>query len=269
MTTRPLVGIPASVRSLELNMLFHGTAEQYLRAVRESVGASVVTIPALEDADNGLELLERVDGILLTGSFSDIHPSAYGEPVRNPRSIFDSQRDALTLPLVRSALARAVPVFGICRGLQEINVALGGSLHQNVHDVRGRDDHRSDSALPLAEQFGPAHDIEIRPGGLLATLVAEKHFTVNTSHVQAVNRLASELRVDAVSADGTIEALSLKAGSAFMVGVQFHPEWGTAEHELYAALFSAFRRAVCKRMAGRLQEGHHAQSQPSRTGRQA
>ena len=163
MTARPLVGIPASVRSLELNMLFHGTAEQYLRAVRESVGASVVTIPALEDADNGLELLERVDGILLTGSFSDIHPSAYGEPVRNARSIFDRQRDALTLPLVRSALARAVPVFGICRGLQEINVALGGSLHQSVHDVSGRTTTARTQSCPspsssvrhMTSRFGP------------------------------------------------------------------------------------------------------------------
>jgi len=126
MVIRPVVGIPASVRLLEFAMQFHGSAVQYLRAAREEVGASVFTIPGLPDIDNALELLELVDGILLTGSFSNIHPSAYGEPVTSSEGFYDEHRDAVTLPLIRAALVQGVPVFGICRGLQELNVAMGG-----------------------------------------------------------------------------------------------------------------------------------------------
>jgi len=259
-TAKPVVGIPASVRSLEFNMAFHGTAQQYLHAVRQYVGATVFTIPSLRDESNAMELLDMVDGILLTGSFSGVHPSVYGEPVRNGASNFDPQRDAVTLPLIRMALDRGVPLFGICRGLQEINVALGGSLHQALHELQGRDDHRSDATLPLEEQFGPAHDIQIVPGGLFSSLVGERRFSVNTSHMEGVDNLASGLRIEATSDDGTIEALSAASSPQFFVGVQFHPEWGTAYNELYTALFQAFRRAVCQRAAVRIGEARSGAS---------
>jgi putative glutamine amidotransferase len=244
MVIRPVVGIPASVRLLEFAMQFHGSAVQYLRAAREEVGASVFTIPGLPDIDNALELLELVDGILLTGSFSNIHPSAYGEPVTSSEGFYDEHRDAVTLPLIRAALVQGVPIFGICRGLQELNVAMGGSLHQSLHEVGGKDDHRPDESLPLEEQFEPAHEIKILEGGVLAALIPERRVLVNTAHMQGVNRLGEGLRVEALSADGAIEALSVNEARAFAVGVQFHPEWGTREHPLYRALFEAFRAAV-------------------------
>ena len=124
---KPLVGIPASVRLLEHAMEFHGTANQYLRAVREDVGATVFTIPGLPDTGNAIELLDSVDGVLLTGSFSNMHPSTYGEPIATAEGFYDQKRDAVTLPLIRAALERSVPIFCICRGMQELNVALGGS----------------------------------------------------------------------------------------------------------------------------------------------
>lgn len=242
--SKPIVGIPASVRLLESAMQFHGTAYQYLCAVRDEVGATVFTIPGLADTDNALELLDAVDGLLLTGSFSNIHPSAYGEESVTPEGFYDEHRDAVTLPLIRAALDRAVPIFGICRGMQELNVALGGTLHQVLHEIPGKEDHRPDESLSLEAQFGPAHEIEINPGGVLASLVPERRMRVNTAHMQGVSRIADGLRVEAVSDDGAVEALSVQAAHTFAVGVQFHPEWGTQEHGLYRQLFAAFRAAV-------------------------
>jgi putative glutamine amidotransferase len=242
--SKPVVGIPASVRLLEFAMQFHGTAYQYLRAVREEVGASVLTIPGLPDIDNALELLHAVDGILLTGSFSNIHPSTYGETIGPSAQLYDEQRDAVTLPLIRAAIERGVPIFGICRGMQEFNVALGGTLHQELHEVSGKDDHRPDESLALEAQFEPAHAIEILEGGVLASLIPDRRVLVNTAHAQGVNRLGHGLSVEALSSDGAVEALSVDAASTFAVGVQFHPEWGTQGNKLYSALFAAFRAAV-------------------------
>jgi len=241
---KPVVGIPASVRLLDHAMQFHGTAYQYLRAVRDEIGATVFTIPGLADTDNAIELLDAVDGLLLTGSFSNIHPAAYGEPIAPAAGFYDERRDAVTLPLIRAALERAVPIFGICRGMQELNVALGGTLHQVLHEIPGKDDHRPDESLPLEAQFGPAHEIEIIEGGVLASLIPERRVVVNTAHMQGVNRVADGLRIEALSNDGAVEALSVESARAFAVGVQFHPEWDTQRHGLYRALFTAFRAAV-------------------------
>lgn len=241
---KPLVGIPASVRLLEHAMEFHGTANQYLRAVRENVGATVFTIPGLPDTGNAIELLDSVNGVLLTGSFSNVHPSTYGAAVATEEGFYDQKRDAVTLPLIRAALERAVPIFGICRGMQELNVALGGSLHQMLHAVPGKADHRPDENLPLEAQFGPAHEIKIVPGGILDSLVDRRRVAVNTAHAQGVDHLAETLRIEAVSDDGTVEAVSVKSARAFAVAVQFHPEWGTSGNTLYTALFAAFRDAV-------------------------
>jgi putative glutamine amidotransferase len=250
-SSKPVVGIPASVRLLEFAMPFHGTGDQYLRAVRDEVGARVFTIPGLADIDNALGLLDMIDGVLLTGSFSNIHPSTYREPIATPGGFYDEQRDAVTLPLIHAALERAVPIFGICRGMQELNVALGGTLHQVLHEAPGKDDHRSNESLPLEAQFGPAHEIEILPGGVLGSLIPERRVLVNTAHMQGVSCVADGLRVEAVSNDGAVEALSVEAARTFAVGVQFHPEWGTQGHNLYRQLFAAFRAAVWAHVAER------------------
>jgi putative glutamine amidotransferase len=241
---KPVVGIPASVRRLEHAMEFHGTADQYLRAVRDDVGATVFTIPGLADTANAIELLDAVDGVLLTGSFSNVHPSTYGASIATAQGFYDPKRDAVTLPLIRAALERAVPIFGICRGMQELNVALGGTLHQVLHEAPGKADHRPKDSLPLEQQFGPAHEIEIMEGGVLDSIVGERRLIVNTAHTQGIDRVAESLRIEAVSADGVVEALSVTSARAFAVGVQFHPEWGTHDHALYRALFTAFRSAV-------------------------
>jgi putative glutamine amidotransferase len=241
--TKPVVGIPASVRFLEYGMPFHGTAQQYLRAVREDVGATVLTIPGTA-SDNAIELLDLLDGVLLTGSFSHIHPSTYGEPVVPSDGFYDEARDEVTLPLIRALLERDLPIFGICRGMQEMNVALGGSLSQFLQGEPSKNHYRPNENRPLAEQFGATHEIHIQPGGVLAGLVPRRDIIANTAHVQCVNRIADGLRVEAVTDDGIVEALSVIGAKSFAVGVQFHPEWNVQGNELYTALFGAFREAV-------------------------
>lgn len=235
-------------------MAFHGTGQQYLRAVREDVGATVFTIPGLEQ-DNAVELLDVLDGLLLTGSFSNIHPSTYGEPVTTSLGFYDQPRDGITLPLIRAALARELPVFGICRGMQEMNVALGGSLTQALPSEPGRLDHRPDESLPLEEQFAAAHEICLRDGGVLATMIPDRRIRVSTAHMQGVNRVADALQVEAVAEDGVIEALSVRGAATFAVGVQFHPEWDVRGHPLYKALFEGFREAVWQHAGRRRTNG--------------
>lgn len=241
---KPLVGIPASVRELEQGLLFHGNGQQYYDAVIAYSGVAAVTLPCLPAPDNADAVLEHLDGLLLTGSFSHVHPETYGDSPQIDSGFYDLARDRTSLPLIRAAVDRGLPVFGICRGLQEFNVAFGGTLHQALHAVAGRLDHRSDEKLPLEAQFEPAHDIEIRPGGVLAGIWPEARVRINSSHVQGVDRLADGLRVEGVGDDGTVEALSVDDAAAFALAVQFHPEWRAERVPFYRRLFEAFGDAA-------------------------
>lgn len=251
---RPLVGIPASVRELEHGLLFHGTGQQYHDAAVAFSDVAAVTVPCLPGPENAAAVLDHLDGILLTGSFSHVHPETYGDTPRVESGFYDPARDGTTLPLIRRAVERGVPVFGICRGMQEFNVAFGGTLHQVLHTVPGRDDHRSDERLPLADQFESVHEMRIEPGGVLAGLWPDERVRINSSHVQGVDRLGAGLRVEGTCDDGTIEALSVEGAAAFALAVQFHPEWGTGEVPFYQRLFAAFgdaaRDFAARRRAG-------------------
>ncbi|HZP88526.1 MAG TPA: gamma-glutamyl-gamma-aminobutyrate hydrolase family protein [Burkholderiales bacterium] len=245
MNRKPLIGIPATVRTLEFGLHLHGNAQQYYDAVVNHVGATVVTIPSLPDHRNALEFLDHVDGVLLTGGTSNIHPSAYGKDVVHVEDLFDPLRDASSFAIIRECVARAIPLFGICRGAQEMNVAFGGTLHERVHEVPGKRDHRADETKPLREQFGDAHEIEIQPGGVLEQIFGrDTRAKVSSAHTQAIDRLADRLRIEALSDDGVIEAVSVKDAKAFALAVQFHPEWHADRNPLYAALFAAFAKAV-------------------------
>lgn len=243
---KPLIGIPATVRTLEFGLHLHGNAQQYYDAVVQHVGATVVTIPSLPDPANAIEFLDHVDGVLLTGGTSNIHPSAYGKDVVHVEDLFDPLRDASSFAIIRACIARGIPLFGICRGAQEMNVAFGGTLHERLHELPGKRDHRADETRPLREQFAEAHEITIEADGVLAQLLPERRYTVSSAHTQAIDRLADRLQVEATSDDGVIEAVSVKDANAFALAVQFHPEWHADRHPLYAALFAAFAEAVRK-----------------------
>jgi putative glutamine amidotransferase len=214
--------------------------EKYARALMEAAGAAPVLIPSLAEELQFDELIERLDGLLFTGSPSNVEPHHYQGTPSEPGTLHDPARDATTLPLIRKAVAAGVPVFGICRGFQEMNVAFGGTLHQKLHEVPGNLDHRDDESLPLEVQYGPAHDVTLEPGGLLRSLAAADSIRVNSLHNQGINRLGSPLDVEARAPDGVIEAFRVHGSQRFALAVQWHPEWQVMKNPFSRAVFAAF-----------------------------
>jgi putative glutamine amidotransferase len=251
-SAKPLIALSACVREIGI-LPFHVVGEKYITAVNAGANGLAMMLPSLGDAHARADVLARVDGLLFTGSPSNVEPHIYGGPLSAEGTHHDAQRDAATLPLIRDAVAAGVPVFCICRGIQELNVALGGTLHQAVQDVPGRFDHREDKDLPRAVQYAPVHTLSITPGGMLAKLWPEAEISVNSLHAQGVDTPAPGLRVEAVAPDGQIEALSGAESAGFCLGVQWHPEWLVTENPLSMALFKAFgdaARAHASRRAG-------------------
>jgi putative glutamine amidotransferase len=226
---------------------FHMAGEKYAQAVIEAAGAAPLLIPALAEELRFEELLDRLDGLLFTGSVSNVEPHHYQGPPSAPGTLHDPARDATTLPLIRKAVEVGVPVFGICRGFQEMNVAFGGTLHQRVHEVPGHLDHRDDESQPLEVQYGPAHEVALEPGGLLRRITGEERVRVNSLHSQGIERLGSALSVEARAPDGLIEAFRVTRAPGFALAVQWHPEWQVMSNPFSHALFAAFGAAAAER----------------------
>jgi putative glutamine amidotransferase len=222
---------------------FHAVGEKYARAVLDAAGGIPLLIPALADELGMDELLQRLDGILFTGSPSNVEPKHYSGPPSDPGTLHDPARDATTLPLIRKAVRAGVPVIGICRGFQEMNVAFGGTLHQKVHEVQGKLDHRDDTTLPLDVQYGPAHEVTLEPGGTLHALAGSDRITVNSLHSQGIERLGEGLTVEARAPDELIEAFRVRDAVRFAVAVQWHPEWKVMSNPFSRALFAEFGKA--------------------------
>ena len=246
MAIHPLIGIPADRRMVGAHP-FHMVGEKYARAVMEAAGAAPLLIPALAEELRFDELLERLDGLLFTGSPSNVEPHRYQGPPSDPGTLPDPARDATTLPLIRKAVAAGVPVIGICRGFQEMNVAFGGTLHQKVHEVQGFLDHRDDDTQPLEVQYGPAHDVTLEPGGVLRSLATSDRVQVNSLHSQGIERLGGELAVEARAPDGLIEAFRVADAPSFALAVQWHPEWQVMSNPFSRALFATFGDASRER----------------------
>ena len=246
MTRLPIVGFPCDRRSLGKHP-YHLVGEKYLTAVREGSQALPLLIPVLEPPLEVPALLDSIDGLLFTGSPSNVAPKLYGGPPPREGVLQDEHRDATSLPLLKGAIERGMPVLCICRGFQELNVALGGTLHQHIQELPGRNDHRSRDGDPLDVQYGPAHPVQVRDGGLLAKMTPDKTFSVNSLHSQGIDRLAPGLRAEAVSPDGQIEAVSMPAAKGFLFAVQWHPEWAWSENPVSRAIYSAFGEALRRR----------------------
>lgn len=245
---RPIVLVPACNQRVG-QYPSHTAGKKYVDAVRLAGGQPLI-VPTAEP-DELPALLDLADGVFLTGSPSNVHPSHFAEAVHDPALPLDPERDAWTLPLIRLALERGVPLFAVCRGFQEMNVALGGSLHQALQEVPERLDHRAPPG-PSEVQYDVAHVVRIEPGTLLADLLdSASTLDVNSLHGQGVNRLADGLRVEAVAPDGQIEAFAFARAPAFNLGVQWHPEWRAADNPASMRLLAAFGEACRARQAAR------------------
>ena len=251
---KPLIGLPACIRTIE-NMPFHTVGDKYLRAAAVAAHGIPMIIPAFGDLLDPGDLVSRLDGLLLTGSPSNVHPVHYGAQAHPEAEPHDPDRDATTLPLIHAALADGLPLLAICRGMQELNVALGGTLHARVHEQTGRIDHRRPQHEDMDVQYGPRHEIKLTTGGAMARIagpVAQSGaLMVNSLHWQAIDRIADDLVVEAIAPDGTIEAVAVRSARAFALGVQWHPEYRVLDDPFSTRLFAAFGAATQARAASR------------------
>lgn len=251
----PLIGLPACRRLIENGFPVHWVGEKYLVAAIGGAGGVPLILPALGARGTGGDridaLVARLDGLMLTGSPSNVEPHHYGRNAFEG-DMNDPDRDATTLPLIRSALRCGLPILAICRGIQELNVAMGGTLHQKVHEIDGRIDHRSDKTVPHEQRYALRHAVSLREGGVISELAGgATNVMVNSLHGQAIDRPGDGLTVEAVAEDGTIEGVSVDGAPAFAVGVQWHAEWNFDDDPLSGALLKAFGDAARVRAKGR------------------
>lgn len=250
MSPKPIVAVSADRRMLEPHP-YHVVGEKYLRALIDGSDTLPLALPALADDIEVDELLDRVDGIALTGSYSNIEPRHYGQEPSHDPGYHDPHRDAMTLPLALRALEKGVPLLAVCRGHQELTVALGGTLHQNVAEVAGYHQHLENKNDPLEVQYGPAHPVSLMEGGLLRKLAGADTQIVNSLHGQGIAKLPDGVTVEAVADDGLIEAFTVDGAAGFNLSVQWHPEWRVTENEFSLAIFKAFGDACRARAAKR------------------
>jgi putative glutamine amidotransferase len=248
--TQPLVAVSTDTRTFE-NYTWHAAPEQYLEAAVSAAGVLPVLIPSFGERLDLDALLATVDGVMVTGSKSNVHPSLYGGEAGEANGPYDPARDATTLPLIRKAVERGVPLLAICRGIQEMNVALGGTLATEIQEREGVVDHRAPAGVSQDERFAIRQKVSIRPGSCLAGIFGAGDIQGNSLHRQGVDRLGPRLDVEAVAEDGTVEAVSVRGAPAFALGVQWHPEYWAHKDDTSRRIFEAFGDAVRAHAAAR------------------
>jgi len=238
----PLIGVSGCRKDIS-GIDFDCAGRKYTKALELACDAIPLIIPTMGDGLDHASLFQRVDGLMFTGSLSNVEPHHYDGGESHDINKHDPHRDATTLPLIVEAVAAGVPVLCICRGFQEINVAYGGTLHQAVQDQPGKLDHRENPELGLDLRYAPVHNIAINPDGLLKGIAGCESAEVNSLHGQGIDRLATPLQWEAKAPDGLIEAVSVKGAKTFAMAVQWHPEWKVMENPFYLSLFRAFSQA--------------------------
>jgi putative glutamine amidotransferase len=250
---RPVVGVIGNAHRVENRFNIHGVGERNLRAVAEVAGALPLMFAGTPDVTDIGALLHAVDGILLTGARANVHPSRFRQEPHPAHEPYDESRDALALALVEACVAEGVPVFGVCRGFQEMNVAYGGTLHPEIRELPGRINHR----MPRLENgeihpdpavvFADRHDVSLVPGGVFAQILGCECIRVNSLHGQGILELGQRVVVEGVAEDGTIEAIRIADAPAFALGVQWHAEHNAGDNVVNRALFQAFGEALLAR----------------------
>lgn len=246
----PPVIVPADCFHYDGNQ-WHGAPEQYLAAALEVARLTPFILPSFGSLIDFEAVLDCVDGLLISGAKSNVGPHYYGAQETGAHAPFDPARDATSLPLIHAALERGLPVLAICRGIQELNVALGGTLSPAVHDIPGRDDHRAPENVGGDEKFAIRQSVYVAPNSCLADIIGAGERRVNSVHGQAIDELSPQLRVEATASDGTIEAVSLKNAKSFAIGLQWHPEYWAKTDMPSRQILEAFGDAVRKHRADR------------------
>jgi putative glutamine amidotransferase len=239
----PLVAVTTDVRVIE-PYRWHMVPEPYITAAMSVARLQPLLVPSLGDQTDFDTILSRIDGVLATGSKSNVHPSLYGVEPHADYEPYDPDRDATSMPLIRMALERGVPLFAICRGLQELNVVLGGTLETEVQRQDDRMDHRAVESTDNDQRFQIIHDVKVKEGSCIAKAIGSGTVAVNSLHRQAIHMLGNGLQVEATAADGTVEAVSVIGSKAYAVGVQWHPEYWAECDDPSSRLFQAFGDAV-------------------------
>lgn len=236
---RPLVGVIADRRMLEGHAI-HMAGEKYLAAILNGSGAYPVILPAMSRDIDVEEVIQDFDGLFLTGSPSNVEPHHYlGDPSK-PGTWHDPDRDLKALALIPAAIRAGMPLFAVCRGFQEMNVAFGGSLHQLVHEVPGYGMHKENPDDALEDMYAPAHGVNFTDGGFLAGITGLASARVNSLHSQGIDRLSDELEVEAVADDGLVEAFTVRNAPGYTLGIQWHPEWKVMDNPVSLAIFRSF-----------------------------
>lgn len=249
--SRPIIAIPADIRHLD-GADWHAAQTQYLSAALDVADVMSFIVPAFEEGNDVDAILDRVDGLLVSGSATNVHPSLYGVEAKDSDGPFDPARDATSLALIRRAIDRGIPMLAICRGIQELNVALGGTLASEIQEQPGVWDHRKPDDANRDAAYAIRQPVHIREGSCIAThLGMSGEVQINSLHRQAIAKTAPRLQVEATAQDGTIEAVSVIDAKGFAVGVQWHPEYWAHTDAPSRALFEAFGKAVRQYQAGK------------------
>ena len=244
MQNKPIVGIVAGTMELE-SINWHSAGESSLTALNEVSNCNPLIIPALGNSLNFNNILDNLDGLFLAGGATNIHPNNYSDKMFRDKDLYDKQRDSTSIPLIKLAIEKKIPIFAICRGFQELNVALGGSLYSYLHEEPEKLDHRRDRTKPIEYQTLPSHYVDISQDGLINKILNIKNIKVNSLHGQGINELGKNLKIEAIAEDSTIEAISYDNSNSWTLGVQWHPEL-SLNHDCFSRkLFKAYGLA-CK-----------------------
>ena len=253
---RPVVGVIGSAHLVENRFPAQRVGDRNLMAVADVAGALPLIFagdPAITDID---ALLETVDGVLLTGARANVHPDNFGAREDPKYEPYDRRRDALALPLIKVCVERGVPLFGVCRGFQEMNVAFGGTLHPEIRELPGRLNHRMPRLAngeihpDQAVVYGERHDVRLTPGGVFARLMGRETIRVNSLHGQGILDRGQRIVVEGVAEDGTIEAIRIADAPGFALGVQWHAEYDPQQNPVNRVLFEAFGAALREQRRG-------------------
>ena len=249
---RPVVGVIGNTHLVENRFTAQLAGEIILRAVAEAAGALPMVFAGCPDLTDIDSLLDAVDGVLLTGARANVHPSRFGTEPHARHEPYDMRRDALALALIEACVGRGVPLFGICRGFQEMNVAFGGSLHPEIRELPGRVNHRMPRLATgeihpdHAVIYGDRYDVRLVPDGVFAKLLGCETIRVNSLHGQGILEPGARIVVEGVAEDGTIEAIRIADAPGFALGVQWHAEYEAQSNPVNRALFQAFGAAVAE-----------------------